>query len=493
MLVNVATIVGVLLYVQKEGAREVAEQRAQVLREMLGLQLSEFVDRGLKDLLSSNLSESELLLRIRGVALFDQATFQRLVRKAVLVRTDGHSLSPTTFNVRRRYIFDEGTLNNGVAFEMVAQSQRENRLIERDGGIAGPLRSRGVDWGGFYLSLAEIEPPREAGPTWVRLLLFVLLPSVLFLIWFLWFFLSRGVLHPIEELGAVARAVARGDYSRRLPTNGRQDEIGRLNAVTNRMLDLVEDYRNTMEAKVAEKTKEIETKNRELLLGQRLAATGTLAAGIAHEINNPLGGMLNAANRLRRTELSPEQRERYILLLEECIGRIGGIVSKVLSLSPRKMTPTRLDLGHEVRKVIELAQHHAAERQVHLDLSMSEPAPVVLGEVNEVAQIFLNLILNGIDACDQGGKVLTTVAAEGTDAVITVTDTGHGMTPDVAAQAFNVFFTTKEAGRGTGLGLAIVHSLVVAHGGRITFKTDPGLGTSFTVRLPMVPELEGNR
>jgi signal transduction histidine kinase len=319
------------------------------------------------------------------------------------------------------------------------------------------------------------------------MLFLILLPGTLFLFWFLWHFLRRGVIDPIEDLERVARAVARGDYSRRLQTTGRRDEIGRLVVVMNRMLGLLEEYRDSMEAKVGEKTREIERKNRELMLAQRLAATGTLAAGIAHEINNPLGGMLNATRRLRRPDLTAEQREKYVVLLEECIGRIGDIVQRVLSLSPRKASPARLDLAGEIRKAAELVAHRAQRKNVAVRVDSLGPHPVIAGEANEIGQIFLNLLINGVDACREGGQVEVRVRQEPGWAVAEVEDDGVGMEPDVAAQAFDMFFTTKPAGEGTGLGLATVHTLVLGYGGTLDLRTEPGHGTRFTVKLPLLP------
>ena len=357
--------------------------------------------------------------------------------------------------------------------------------------MAGPLSFNEQEWGGFYLALAadpagvlsDLDQHRP-----LKYIVIIAVPGILFLFWFLLRFMNRNVVGPVEELEDVAGAVARGDYSHRIRAPFRHDEVGRVKSSVNQMLDLVEDYRDRMEARIAEKTGEIERKTQELMLGQRLAATGTLASGIAHEINNPLGGMVNALKRIERNELSGEKRARYLEIITEGMERIGSTVRQVLAVSPVKTTPRPLDLAEIVRRTLHLVAHRAKEAGVEIALDLDEQIPAVLGESNEMGQVVLNLLINAVDACEENGHVTVSLARQEAEALLQVADNGVGMEPEVAARAFDYFFTTKGVGEGTGLGLAIVHHILQAHGGSITLETAPGQGALFKVRLPLMLE-----
>jgi signal transduction histidine kinase len=511
VLVNLVTF-GVLgFYAWRAGERArtlftqvrgLANRRATAAIEGLLARMDEVIDTEIAGILEKRPNDVELPLLIRENPSFDSKLFRSLVEKAVLVRlgegevegaprAEGRTTS--WFNLKKRYIFDHGTLDKGKALRLVVQSLQANRRVvsSDEGRIAGPLMSGDRPWGGFYIDLSPLvtdQPGEEEDPSLpVRHLLLIVGPSTLLLLGLLWVFLSRRVFEPLEELGQVARSVSSGDYSRRLPVTARRDEIGRLGLVVNRMLELVEEYHQELEHRIGQKTAELERKNQELLIGQSLAATGALASGIAHEINNPLGGMLNALQRLKRSDLNEEQRRRYESLVEDGIERIGNIVRQVLSLSPHKTVPSLQDVPEALRRAADLVAHRAAQRDVEIVTQIDDDLPPVLGESHELGQIFLNLLINAIDACYDGGRVQVRAHRHEGRVCVEVRDWGSGMSPDVAARAFDRFFTTKEEGVGTGLGLATVHTLVEAHGGTIDLWTEPGKGTRITVKFPEHP------
>ncbi|HYC78336.1 MAG TPA: ATP-binding protein, partial [Planctomycetota bacterium] len=426
-----------------------------------------------------------LPIEIQRLALWDDREFRRYVRKATVVRLREGGRGPREFfNPRAALVFDRGALSPEHAAAMVEQSF-ERGVIGDGLRVAGPIRVDGARWGGLYLSAAD--PAREVrtyDP--VRLLgdvaVIAALATVVSLA-ALYLFLARNVVRPLEDLGGVAAAFAAGDVSRRVRTLDRGDEIGRTLAAVNGMLELVQDYRANLERRVAEQLDVISRKNRELALAQRLAATGTLAAGVAHEINNPLAGMLNAVGRLKRAASDDARREKYLALLEENIERIGAIVRRLLDLSPRRAEAGPVDLGDLARSTLELVRFRAEKQGVALDLDV-RPTPVVLGDRHELSQALLNLVINALDACPKGARVSVRVGEEDGAAALDVVDDGPGMSPDVQARAFDLFFTTKEAGKGTGLGLAAVHHAVTASGGAVRLESEPGRGTAVRIRLP---------
>jgi signal transduction histidine kinase len=328
--------------------------------------------------------------------------------------------------------------------------------------------------------LREVE--QQSSPLFLALL--ILLPTMGFLLAAMWSLLQNRVLNPIEDLGEVAQAIAKGDYSRRLRTVG-NDVVAIVMASFNRMMGLVEGYRDELEVRVARKSLEIESKNKELMLGQQLAATGTLAAGVAHEINNPLAGMLNVVLRIDRDDLCQEQRAKYIDVLKEGIERIGSIVRQLLAVSPRKMTPAPVSLESELRRALVLTEYRARQRDISIDTLVEPDLPLVLGEANELGQVFLNLLINAVDASKPGGVVSTRLSQTKDGILIEIEDRGSGMSEAVAQRAFDLFFTTKEAGEGTGLGLATVHHIVASHGGRMSLKTALDEGTTVSIELPV--------
>jgi len=439
---------------------------------------------------------AELRLRraLWDMPLWDEPVLRRHIKRAAVVHRPGNLSTRAVFNVRSDMVFPYAQGDREPS-QMVETSLARDRVVWRGDRIAAPIRVLDADWGGVYLevyrqpllgeSLAEVDVSQS-----LVLVLLLLIPGLFAMFVFTWRLISTRILEPVESMGDVALRVSEGDYSQRLELPGqRRDEIRGVMVAFNRMLALVEEYRDQMEERVQAAASEIEQKNRELMLGQRLAATGTLASGIAHEINNPLGGMLNVVRRLERDDLTEEQRARYIDILEEGIERIGAIVRKVLAVSPRKMVPTPLNVEEVLGRSLDLVQHRAQRKGVVIDRERAEELPLVLGESNEVGQIFLNLLINAVDACrPEGGRVIVRTSSENSEVRVDIEDNGVGMTPEVAERAFDMFFTTKDAGEGTGLGLATVHSLVAAHGGRLSLQTAPEEGTVLTLVFPAMSE-----
>ncbi len=487
LLTSLVAAAGLLLYVEQEGARALERERSARSSDILAGALAETVAGDLESVFARDLAPLATLLAIRALPFFDQAIFRKLADKVVLVRCGNGARPWTIYNLRRRYVFDH-ELDRSLAISMVQESLRAGAPVHEGSDFAGPIKCAGADWGGFFVRMAPALGDGLAPSFAVRTVAFVLLPAFGLLFLALWTFLSRRVLRPIEELDAVVCSASAGDSAVRAQVLGSDDdEMARLARNFNRMLDLLHEYRHELESRVAVKTAELEGRNRELLLAQRLAATGTLAAGIAHEINNPLGGVLNAATRLKRPDLTREQRLQYLELIEEGVTRIGGIVRKVLEVAPRHATPVAVDLCIAAQRTLDFVRHRADRRQVELHLDADDQAkPVVLGEANEIGQVLLNLVINAVDACAVGGNVHITLKVDSGFVLLEVRDDGAGMTPEVAARAFDMFFTTKPAGEGTGLGLAMVHSVVTALGGTVELHTEPQQGTRVVLRLPQL-------
>ena len=225
---------------------------------------------------------------------------------------------------------------------------------------------------------------------------------------------------------------------------------------------------------------------------EKMAAVGRLAAGIAHEINNPLATIAGCAEAMRarlREPLDPEGlaevREDAGVIEEEAY-RCKEILEGLLDFSrARAERRGPCDLREIARRAVRLLRHNPKASGVRLELDLADDVPEVLGGEDQLVQVVLALVLNAADAAGPGGKVVVRVGTTaGDEAVLAVEDDGPGIPPEIRERIFEPFFTTKPPGKGTGLGLAVAYGIVRAHGGRIEVMSHPGLGTRFEIVIP---------
>jgi signal transduction histidine kinase len=306
---------------------------------------------------------------------------------------------------------------------------------------------------------------------------------------------SRLVVRPLAALTDAAGRMAAGDHRVRLPEATGDDEFGRTMTAFNLMAQEIEEYQLNLEDRVLSGLSQIKRAEQHLAIAQRLAATGKLAAGIAHEINNPIGGMKNAVRALGRGDLPAEKTAEYLALIGDGLARVEETVKKVLAFTPRRVEPRPVDLTDVVRKALALAHHRLEKKGIRVvGKAPQDGDALVFGDPLELQQVALNLLLNSADAIaeDRHGSIEVEVARHGAEEVVLrITDDGCGMSPEDQARCFDLFFTTKEVGEGSGLGLSVVHNIVTNHGGRIELESAPGKGTTFRVFLPREPLAPG--
>jgi two-component system NtrC family sensor kinase len=257
----------------------------------------------------------------------------------------------------------------------------------------------------------------------------------------------------------------------------------------------INDSRQQLETRVRERTAQLEAAQRKLVQTDRLASLGQLAASVAHEINNPLSGVLNLSMLMQRIltdEGIPPGRlvefRGYLADVSHETARAGRIVSDMLAFS-RRSAPRRgdEDLNAIIRKTLTLVDHKLRLLNVEITLDLAASLPPVPCDASQVQQVVLNLVLNAAEAMADGGRItLSTRAFPGENtAQLSVTDGGTGIPPEMLSRIFDPFFTTKEEGTGVGLGLAVVYGIVRAHGGDIEVESTPGVGTCFRIALPL--------
>jgi signal transduction histidine kinase len=266
----------------------------------------------------------------------------------------------------------------------------------------------------------------------------------------------------------------------------RQDEMGDLIKVFNRMTNEVVISREDLKRRVEEATRDREKALQRLALEQRLSATGRLATGVAHEINNPLGGMINAARTLAGEKGLSARATEYVGLIEDGLKRIATIVERLRSFIRPHGEVARVDLVRTWRGAVSFAHHRIEKEGIALveDCPVEAGAVAADGDAGELQQVFLNLALNALDAMGDSARKELKVSVRRTDAwaIVEVADTGVGMDAQQLANAFDLFYSTKESG--TGLGLAIAHRIVTDHGGEIEIESVVGSGTTVRVKLP---------
>ena len=222
---------------------------------------------------------------------------------------------------------------------------------------------------------------------------------------------------------------------------------------------------------------------------EKLASVGKLAAGVAHEINNPLGGILNCLYNLRKGSLSPTRQEEYWASMEHGVRRVQKIVRQLLDFSQQhepEFSPA--DINRVVEQVLVLTTHLFVPNQIRLETQLGEGLPEVMIDRHMIEQVLMNLVLNAVHAMKNGGVLtIRTSVAEGI-CRIDVSDTGSGIPPAVLSRIFDPFFTTKNEGEGTGLGLSVSLGIVERHGGKILVESEVGKGTTFTLCLPLSRE-----
>jgi PAS domain S-box-containing protein len=222
---------------------------------------------------------------------------------------------------------------------------------------------------------------------------------------------------------------------------------------------------------------------------EKLASVGRLAAGVAHEINNPLGGILNCLYNLRKGTLSPGRQEEYRVSMEDGVRRVQKIVRQLLDFSQQHEPEFALtDINHVVDRVLVLTTHLFAPNRIVLETVLGQGLPNVMIDQHMIEQVLMNLVLNAVHAMKDGGALtIRTSVVEGV-CLVEVRDTGSGIPPAVLPRIFDPFFTTKSEGEGTGLGLSVSLGIVERHGGKIVVDSEVGKGTTFTLYLPVSRE-----
>lgn len=308
---------------------------------------------------------------------------------------------------------------------------------------------------------------------WWRYLVFsvisALVPNLLLLL-----LVVRSISRPLQRITLAAVEVTNGKYGTEVDLRKSNDEIG-----------LLADSFNEMSRKMALDIEQLQTLNEQLARAERLAAMGTLAAGVAHEVNNPLASISSLVQMMKASATDDDDRQKLDIISQQ-IQRITRVTKDLTDFSRvRPAARSMVKINEVVESAIRLASFDSGFNQLEITREYANDLPEVLADADQLQQVFLNLLLNARDAMPDGGKLVITTSQSDSEISVSIEDTGTGIDEAVRKQLFDPFFTTKAAGKGTGLGLAVCYGIVTAHNGRIETSSNASFGAVFTVAIPV--------
>jgi signal transduction histidine kinase len=368
-----------------------------------------------------------------------------------------------------------------------------------------------------------------------RVILVTIVLDAIVLIIFGSFLLSRVLVKPIKDLARLTQKVSDGDFSQKIEVTSK-NEIGQLIGSFNRMIDQIKGKQESLEnylESLESANKQLKQAQEELIRTEKLASIGRFAAGVAHEVGNPLGAILGYTSILQKEGMDRGESKDYLNRIEKEIERINRIVRELLDFArPSKFEIKEVEVNKVIESTLSLLSYQKSFKNIETQLDLQPDLPMIKGDESQLSQVFINIILNAVDAMMEGGTLkiqtgthiveipeanglqriyprrrksdpmesdyshmrksdplsaLFKKFSEGDRLVkIRVSDTGVGIPKENLENIFDPFFTTKEPDKGTGLGLSISLRIVESLGGEIRVESELGKGTTFEIYFPAV-------
>ena len=366
-----------------------------------------------------------------------------------------------------------------------------------------------------------------------RFILITVLFNAVVLIIFGSFLLSRVLVKPVKDLLRLTKRISDGDFSQMIEVTSK-NEMGQLIGSFNRMIERLKEDQDSLNKyleSLESANKQLKQAQEELIRTEKLASIGRFAAGVAHEVGNPLGAILGYTGILKKGRMDSEETKDYLKRIEDEIERINKIVRELLDFArPSKFEIREVEINKVIENTLSLLSYQKDFKNIETRLDLESDLPLIKGDESQLSQVFINIILNAIDAMPNGGKLeirtgghvidyfyddvlqrtypprrkgdpmesdfsylrksdptptLVTKFSKG-DRLVTVRicDTGVGIKKEDLENIFDPFFTTKAPDKGTGLGLSISLKIVESLGGEIKVESEEGKGTTFEVYFP---------
>lgn len=314
--------------------------------------------------------------------------------------------------------------------------------------------------------------------------------------------LQRLIYLPLKDLESGAAKISAGDLVHKIPVRS-NDELGRVAGSFNQMTLALQKSRSeleelvlTLESKVEKRTQELRVAEAEVAQGEKLASVGMLASGVAHELNNPLTGVLTFTSLLRGKMADGSQDAEDLDLVIRETKRCASIIRRLLDFAREKVPVNGLfNLNQLIEDTVRFVDRPASLQNIEIKLDLAQDLPQVWGDADLIKQVILNVVVNAQQAIEDRGTIRVEsrlAAAPGGSGEqpspmveIAISDTGCGIPEANMQRIFDPFFTSKAVGKGTGLGLSVSHGIVKAHGGKILVESTVGVGTTFRIQLPI--------
>lgn len=286
---------------------------------------------------------------------------------------------------------------------------------------------------------------------------------------------SRKFTAPLESLSAGVRKIAKGDFDVKVDISSR-DEIGQL-----------ADSFNDMASELLERERSLKSAQLALVQSEKMAAVGTLSAGLAHEVKNPLSAVLGYAQLAKRKLSQPDVIKKHLDIIENETRRCNEIIGNLMQFSRQEKGEfTDVTINEVVEKSVGIVDHQLGLKNVHVDMKLAPDIPEIIGNSNQLQQVLMNLAINAQQAMEpDGGTVDIATYFDNDNVYISVSDTGPGISEEVVEKIFEPFFTTKAAGEGTGLGLSVTYGIIRDHKGDIRVERADSGGARFVIALPL--------
>ncbi len=491
--------------------RDIAVKETLELGEHFGRHLAEDCELGiliesrfLLDGLLGEALENEVIVQAKvrnsaGEILAEQRSFPFLESSTGmprgLERKPGHPRD-RALHIDKRY--SKGLHSDIYDFTLPVLTLREQVVGEEIGFLLdkNPRPARGwetIGWVTLSISTAKSDQRIRILAREVLLVtLVVLVLGILIVI-----ALVRIIVEPTRRLVQATRRITGGDLSSLVAVRSR-DEIGDLAVSFNQMTvelkrsrEVLEDYNTSLEAKVRERTRELEETQNQLVQAEKLSALGELVSGVAHELNNPLAGILGYSQLLLKTSSEP-RISRGLEKIEREAQRCKKTVKNLQTFARKHLPQKKLvSISAILESTLELRAYQLSVDDIQVVKMYEKLLPPTMADFHQLQQVFLNIIINAHQAIKEVGRrgVLTLEVGRRNDRiVVSIADNGPGISPELLPKVFDPFFTTKEVGRGTGLGLSICFGIIQAHRGEILVNSRKGQGTEFRIDLPILRE-----
>ena len=398
------------------------------------------------------------------------------IRYVAIVNNNGLIISQSDSGEYWKVCKDEATLRAISSLETIITDSnwRGEPIIN----IATPLNISTKSWGGIRIGLSTKQAEESISSFKNEITKLVIFFSIISLL-----IISIGakvLARPVSKLSKIMDGIkSHGDLeieNQYVELKDRRDEIGELQKsflwMLQRLREADREHKKTVEV---------------LSQTEKMVAIGRLAAGVAHEINNPLSGMTLCFKNLMEADVDHLTREKLVMAINDGLQKIKNIVGHLLDFSRMTVTEkTPVDLNNLINRLLVLLNYPASKKKIEIINDLSDDISEILIDENKMSQVFMNIMINAVQAMDDGGRLTIRTKADDGFCVVSIEDTGGGIAPDIMSHIFDPFFTTKGIGEGTGLGLSVSKGIVEQHGGMIEVDSEIGAGTTFKIKLPLV-------